>query len=137
MKTVLLTDLELHPEAWHRALKDGTLRGGEVILGDESATSLPVGIATREWHTKPADSGPTAKPIRAWPFWARWLAKRRQPGDAGAGDTLARILGKVGADRAAKVWEQVTGTACGCSDRRGWLNGRYSYWAFNGPLLDH
>lgn len=62
-----------------------------------------------------------------WPLLIRWIAKHRQPGDEGAGDTLERLLKKVGADRAAKAWERVAGRPCGCQDRKAWMNSRYPY----------
>jgi hypothetical protein len=39
-----------------------------------------------------------------------------------AGDVVAAIAARVGADRLAKWWEAKTGLPCGCEERRGKLN---------------
>ncbi len=45
----------------------------------------------------------------------------------GAGDSLKALLDKFGADRAAKLFEQLTGVSCGCESRRAWLN---KFWPY-------
>ena len=74
---------------------------------------------------RPAAANALAQPPP--PLWVRALAKRRQPGERGVGDTLARILAGVGAARAAKVYERLVGRTCGCADRQEWLNRRWPY----------
>ena len=39
-----------------------------------------------------------------------------------AGDELEEILKKLGADKLAEAYEEVTGKDCGCSKRKEWLN---------------
>jgi hypothetical protein len=55
------------------------------------------------------------------------VAKRRQTGEQGVGDTLARLLKGVAAGKASKVLERITGKSCGCRNRQAWLNQRYNY----------
>jgi len=64
-----------------------------------------------------------------WPLVIQWVARHRRAGEAGAGDTLERLLHGLGADRAAHWWERLAGRTCGCQDRKVWLNGRYPYIA--------
>lgn len=40
----------------------------------------------------------------------------------GLGDTVAKLAKCIGADKVAKVYEQVTGRPCGCADRQAKLN---------------
>jgi hypothetical protein len=78
--------------------------------------------------------GPAKSP---WPRLARWIARRRQPGDRGVGDTLARILAPLGGDT-FKRWTQRIGAECGCAARQAELNRRFPYvdaaGVLNGPV---
>jgi hypothetical protein len=39
-----------------------------------------------------------------------------------AGDVVAAIAARLGADRAAKLLERISGKDCGCAKRQAWLN---------------
>jgi hypothetical protein len=39
-----------------------------------------------------------------------------------AGDVVAAMARRLGADRLAKLWERWTGQSCGCAERRAKLN---------------
>lgn len=45
---------------------------------------------------------------------------KQQPG--GLGDTLKNLFEKIGVDKAAKLYEKITGSRCACEKRRKWLN---------------
>lgn len=45
----------------------------------------------------------------------------------GLGDTLKNLFEKIGADKAAKLYEKLTGKSCGCEKRRAWLN---KFWPY-------
>lgn len=45
----------------------------------------------------------------------------------GFGDTLKTLLGKLGAERATRLYKRLTGRACRCDDRREWLNRWWPY----------
>lgn len=66
------------------------------------------------------------KPAK-WPLLVRAVARLRQPGEIGIGDTLTRIIEGVEGDTLAAWYERVTGQDCGCSDRRERLNARFPY----------
>jgi hypothetical protein len=69
----------------------------------------------------------TALPINQWPAWAKDLTADRQPGDVGIGDTVVHIIGDTRSE-AFKTWfREKIGGSCGCTERQGWLNQRYSY----------
>jgi hypothetical protein len=42
--------------------------------------------------------------------------------DRGLGDEVEALLHKIGADKAAQIWESITGRSCGCDNRKAWLN---------------
>ena len=42
-----------------------------------------------------------------------------------AGDELEEILKKLGADKLAEAYEEVTGKDCGCSKRKEWMNKKH------------
>jgi hypothetical protein len=96
----------------------------------------PKNTAAGQWPlvtlTTPADlsrTSPAALPVNQWPRWARWLEARRQPGEVGAGDTLARILDGRGGAAYKRWFKAITGVDCGCEDRRARLTIAYSYSA--------
>lgn len=55
--------------------------------------------------------------------WVRWFATDT---DCGVGDTLERLLARVGG-RAIKAQLERLGINCGCQDRIQWLNTRFPY----------
>jgi hypothetical protein len=60
-----------------------------------------------------------------WPVWATIVAGRRQEGDTGLGDTIARELGS--GIETVKLWFKSKGITCGCDERRERLNAVYPY----------
>ena len=65
-------------------------------------------------------------PAEQWPRVVKILAKLAKAGEAGAGDTTARIFGNAGG--AFKVWfKRIFGKSCGCGDRQQWMNERFTY----------
>jgi len=62
-----------------------------------------------------------------WPIWAMLMAKLRNPGDIGVGDTVERTIGTA---RSAtfKAWHLATfGHPCGCERRKTEWNSKYRY----------
>jgi predicted O-methyltransferase YrrM len=66
-------------------------------------------------------------PVDSWPLLARMVAKAATASEWGVGDTVARCLHLVGADSLANAYKLITGTDCGCADRRAKLNALYPY----------
>lgn len=66
-------------------------------------------------------------PRERWPRRVRLLARFAKPRERGVGDTLARLLGKVGGEVWKGWYQRLTGKDCGCGDRQGRLNERYPY----------
>lgn len=64
-------------------------------------------------------------PYDQWPRRIRLLAKLRKPWDAGAGDTLARLIPAGETFKAA--FKRLTGRDCGCSARQATMNAMYPY----------
>ncbi|MBC8106230.1 MAG: hypothetical protein H7Z14_06535 [Anaerolineae bacterium] len=54
----------------------------------------------------------------------------------GLGDSLASALEKIGADKAAKLFEKITGASCGCDQRRAWLNKFWPYTKSHKEIAD-
>ena len=73
--------------------------------------------------TQPADPS-------KWPLLARWIARHRQAGEIGAGDTLERLLRHRGGAAFKRATKRL-GINCGCGDsvsgRQGALNRAYPY----------
>ncbi len=62
-----------------------------------------------------------------WPLKAKVISRLRLPGEAGLGDTVARVLARFGADGMKRLYKAVTGQDCGCGDRQQKLNAMYPY----------
>ena len=62
-----------------------------------------------------------------WPRWARWLERRRRPGERGIGDTLTRLLDARGGVAWKRWYKAVMGHECGCGDRAERMNRAYAY----------
>ena len=45
-----------------------------------------------------------------------------------AGDRLERLFASVGIDRAAKLYERLSGRDCGCARRKDWMNQAHARW---------
>lgn len=69
------------------------------------------------------------KPIEEWPLPFRLVARHRQPGESGIGDTAARWIGAVGGEQFKLWFRLVIGHDCRCADRQDWLNRRWPYSA--------
>jgi hypothetical protein len=63
---------------------------------------------------------------KPWPLIIQGIARQRKPEDKGVGDTVHRILHRLGAGAFEWVMRKA-GVNCGCSDRRVWLNSHYRY----------
>lgn len=61
------------------------------------------------------------------PLWVGVMSVFRTKGDAGIGDTIDRILGKVGGSVFKRWFKKATGRTCGCGTRAGALNALYPY----------
>lgn len=61
-----------------------------------------------------------------WPLLIRGIARQRSEADVGVGDTVHRILSKMGGSQFEWVMKRL-GIDCGCGDRRDWLNAVYKY----------
>jgi len=80
------------------------------------APSFPP-IATRDYKPK------EAKP---WPLVIRIIATQKTQEDKGVGDTVKRVLAKMGGEAFEWVMSKA-GVNCGCGDRKDWLNRHYRY----------
>jgi hypothetical protein len=79
-----------------------------------------IGVAEQAVRVKPL-------PFSEWPEWAKNLAKARQPGEIGLGDTAARLIGDVRSARFVYWFTALVGANCGCTERKAWLNLRFPY----------
>ena len=68
-----------------------------------------------------------AAPKIVWPFWARTVARLRQDGEIGVGDTVARLAGNVGGEAFKRTLKDFAGIDCGCVARQEDLNRRFPY----------
>jgi hypothetical protein len=70
----------------------------------------------------------TAQEYKAppWPLLVRGIARQRIDTDTGVGDTVHRILSKMGGDQFEWVMKRL-GIECGCGERQAWLNAVYPY----------
>jgi hypothetical protein len=70
---------------------------------------------------------------KPWPLAARLVARCRQRGDQGVGDTVRQLIKGIKGDVTVKMalWfcRRLTGRPCrcGCDSRRAWLNNVYPY----------
>jgi hypothetical protein len=71
------------------------------------------------------DLPPLSKP-EDWPLLIRGISRQRIPSDTGVGDTVERILAKMGGDQFKWVMARL-GVDCGCGSRQEWLNRVYPY----------
>ena len=63
--------------------------------------------------------------LEPWPPILLPLKMFRKPGDRGAGDIIARVIGPIGGD-AFKTWyRRLFGQDCGCGNRQEALNQRW------------
>lgn len=75
----------------------------------------------------PPPQPPAEVPHDEWPAWVKGLAKWKQEGEVGAGDTVHRLLTTLGA---AWVWKTLVVRMlgdCKCEERRAALNAMYPY----------
>jgi len=59
--------------------------------------------------------------------------KKEEPEEKHLGDNVEDLLHGVGADKLAKLYEEVSGNDCGCNKRKEWLNNLHkrlkAWWA--------
>jgi hypothetical protein len=86
-----------------------------------------------EKHTPLAESQPqsipttqSSPPTSPWPLLIRGIARQRIASDIGVGDTIHRVLGKMGGTQFEWVMKRL-GIDCGCGSRQDWLNSVYRY----------
>ena len=60
-----------------------------------------------------------------WPTILLPLKNLAKPGDKGAGDIIARIIGPIGGDAFKKWYKTLFGKDCGCWHRQDVLNARW------------
>jgi len=60
------------------------------------------------------------------PLLIQGISRQRIPSDTGVGDTVERILAKMGGDQFKWVMKRL-GVDCGCGSRQEWLNRVYPY----------
>jgi hypothetical protein len=72
----------------------------------------------------PKPKPPDPVPRDQWPLAVRVVARFKQDGEQGIGDTLARLI--VGGDEFKALMEAI-GVDCGCSARQAHLNALYPY----------
>lgn len=65
-------------------------------------------------------------PREKWPLWARVVAERAVPGEAGVGSTMHRLAGTLGL-AFESFYQRVVGKSCGCAARAESLDERYPY----------
>lgn len=58
--------------------------------------------------------------------WIKWVEAFRYKEDKGVGDTVERLLAKIGGRSIKKILMHL-GQDCGCTNRQKWLNARYPY----------
>lgn len=68
----------------------------------------------------------TSTPKGPWPLIIRGIARQRIDSDLGVGDTIERILAKMGGSQFEWVMHRM-GIDCGCGSRKDWLNAVYPY----------
>ena len=84
------------------------------------------------WIHKPAPL-----PETSWPPYIASVAAQRQPGEAGAGDTVARVIGEFGSEPWRLWYAEATGPLtpqCQCQMWRAKWNALYSYKPTNNSL---
>lgn len=91
---------------WLRAHRDGW----KELCGDQPPAPLPLPV-----------------PYPDWPAWVKAVATRKQEGEAGAGDTIKRVLTTLGVDWFFKQFVVRFVGDCGCEARRRNYNALYPY----------
>jgi hypothetical protein len=66
-------------------------------------------------------------PQEGWPMWAKAVAKLKQGGDGGVGDTVQRIVGSDNSDALKRWYLKTFGRVCGCDGRKDDWNRKYRY----------
>jgi hypothetical protein len=86
--------------------------------------------AQNGWSDYFNPDGPIApQPDRSeqWPLWARTVAKFRQAGETGIGDTIKRVVGNDTSEGFKKWYKDTFNRSCGCCERQAQLNQKYRY----------
>ena len=82
------------------------------------------------WHdyfTPDGPTGPAPDRSEQWPLWARTIAKFRQSGEVGIGDTIKRVIGNDTSEGFKTWYKQTFNRSCGCCQRQGEMNSKYRY----------
>jgi hypothetical protein len=82
----------------------------------------PLAKSQRQWIPSTQSPSPTS----TWPLLIRGIARQRIASDIGVGDTIQRILSKMGGAQFEWVMKRL-GIDCGCGSRQDWLNAAYRY----------
>ena len=85
---------------------------------------IKVQTVSKEHRPKSSVSEPREPKPR--PLLIRGIERQRIPSDTGVGDTVERLLAKMGGDQFKWVMHKL-GINCGCEDRKAWLNRVYPY----------
>jgi len=101
--------------AWQRGERPGRPPKGQ-----------PAAVPQRSSHA-PQQPSPRPVPRDEWPAWVRGVASRRKEGEAGVGDTLARLFNPLGAGDAYKAMRKMLGMPCNCERDQERLNTLYPY----------
>ena len=86
---------------------------------------ITIHVKAKEYNPNNTKRTTDLKPI-VWPLLIRGIQRQRIPSDTGAGDTVERILSKMGGDQFKWVMARL-GVDCGCGSRQDWLNRVYPY----------
>ncbi len=138
MKKISLENLA-KSGCWHSAVPLGEMDGGRLnlFLSDDAAKAFPELAALLEEIPDsqnqsaslflPAEPNRLAAVIASQPKVIKWIGRRRHPGEAGIGDTLARMLGGETSERFARWFARLGGSSCGCAQAKQWLNEKFPY----------
>lgn len=74
----------------------------------------------------PKEEATEPRKPKPWPLLIRGIARQRIDTDKGVGDTVERIISKMGGGQFKWVMDRL-GIDCGCGGRQEWLNAVYPY----------
>jgi hypothetical protein len=100
---------------------------GLAAAAPEGSETAPPARAPQRASHAPQQPSPRPVPRDEWPAWVRGVASRRKEGEAGVGDTLARLFNPLGAGDAYKAMRKMLGMPCSCERDQERLNTLYPY----------
>lgn len=108
---------------------------GRIWFTAEAHAALRAAWPPLKWAVqsgKPLGDGPDAGPIprAVWPRYIAVLASQAQPGEAGAGDTVERLVGPFGGEAWRRWYAKEAGifaAQCRCSAWKARWNALYPY----------